>query len=55
MEQAIIVPIFKSKNDDKAIKIIEQVFKGYTIIPVESNTLADEGGILNCISWNIKA
>jgi len=53
-EQAIIVPVFKTKYDDKALKIMEQVFKGQTIVSVESNDLADEGGILNCITWNIK-
>lgn len=53
MEQAIIVPTFKTKYDDKAIKILEQVFKGQTIATVESNELADKGGILNCITWNI--
>ena len=53
MEQAIIVPTFKSKCDGKALKVLEEVFKGQTIATVESNSLADEGGILNCISWNI--
>jgi agmatine deiminase len=53
MKQAIIVPIFKSKCDGKALKVLEEVFKGQTIATVESNSLADEGGILNCISWNI--
>ncbi|MBK6836089.1 MAG: agmatine deiminase family protein [Bacteroidetes bacterium] len=55
MEQAVIVPTFKTKIDDKAVKVLEQVFKGQTIATVDSNELADEGGILNCISWNITA
>lgn len=54
MEQAVIIPIFKSKYDDKAIKVFEEVFKGQTIMAVESNEPADEGGILNCITWNIR-
>lgn len=53
MKQAVIVPTFKTKVDDKAIKVLEQVFKGQTIATVDSNELADEGGILNCITWNI--
>ena len=55
MKQAIIVPTFKSKFDDKAIKVLEQVFKGQTIATIESNELANKGGIINCISWNISA
>lgn len=54
MQQAIIVPTFKTKHDEQAIKVLEKVFKGQTIATVESNDLADEGGILNCISWNIQ-
>lgn len=55
MKQAVIVPTFKTKYDDKAIKVFEDVFKEQTIKTVESNELADEGGILNCITWNIAA
>ena len=54
MEQAVIVPIFKTKHDDKAIKVLEKVFNGQNIVTVNSNELADEGGIINCITWNIK-
>jgi len=55
MKQAVIVPTFKTKVDEQAIKVLEQVFKGQTIATVDSNELADEGGILNCITWNITA
>lgn len=53
MKQGIIVPTFKSKYDDQALRVLEQVFKGQTIRTVVSKDLADEGGILNCITWNI--
>ena len=53
MKQAVIVPTFKSKYDEQAVKVLEKVFKGQTIATVDSNELADEGGILNCITWNI--
>ncbi|MFA9392551.1 MAG: agmatine deiminase family protein [Prolixibacteraceae bacterium] len=54
MKQAVIVPTFKRKEDEKAIKILEQVFKGQTIATIDSNEIAIEGGILNCITWNIQ-
>lgn len=54
MQQAVFVPVFKNKLDDKALRVMEDCFIGQTIIPVESNELSVTGGILNCISWNIK-
>ncbi len=54
MSQAIIMPTFKSTFDDKAYKILEDIFKGKIIKTVESSKIAREGGVLNCISWNIK-
>jgi agmatine deiminase len=56
MEQAVITPVFNKPSDDKAVRILEDVFQGKTIRTVESMDLARKGGgILNCISWNILA
>lgn len=54
MEQAVIVPIFNSKYDDIALRIFEDVFKGQKIETVDSTEVAKDGGVLNCISWNIR-
>jgi agmatine deiminase len=53
MEQAIIIPIFDIKEDEVVIKKFEQLFKGQKIKTINSNDIAMEGGILNCITWNI--
>lgn len=53
MQQAIILPVFNSQFDDRAFKVISEVFKGQVIRTVNSTALAEQGGILNCISWNI--
>jgi len=53
MKQVVIMPTFKSKIDDKANKILRNTFKNQTIMTVDSNELAEEGGLLNCITWNI--
>ena len=55
MKGLIIVPTFGIKEDEEAVKIMGQVFKGQTIVTLDSNELAMEGGILNCISWNVEA
>ncbi len=55
MKQAIIVPTFQRAEDEEAMKVLENVFRGQTIATVDSNEIAREGGILNCISWNIQS
>jgi len=54
MEQAIIVPVFGIREDEEAVRQFERVFAGQTIATVESNEIANDGGILNCITWNIR-
>lgn len=54
MEQAILVPVFGIKEDEEAVRQFERVFAGQTIATVESNEIANDGGILNCITWNIR-
>ena len=53
MQQAIIIPTFGIKEDDVVIKQFEQLFSGQRIATVDGNDLAFDGGVLNCITWNI--
>lgn len=53
MQQAIIIPTFGIKEDEAVIKQFEQLFAGQKIATVDGNDLAFDGGILNCITWNI--
>lgn len=55
MQQGVLVPTFGIKEDDVAIRQFENLFSGQTVIPLNSNDIAKDGGILNCISWNIFA
>jgi agmatine deiminase len=54
MEGVVILPVFGQKEDELAVKQFETLFKGYRIETVDSNEIAKKGGILNCITWNIK-
>lgn len=54
MNNHIFLPVFDLPEDEQALSLFEELFSGYSIIPVKSNSIAKEGGILNCISWNIK-
>lgn len=53
MEGVVIVPTFNIKEDDEAINIFETIFKEQRIATIESNEIANNGGVLNCITWNI--
>ena len=53
MSHGIVLPVFNRKEDEAAIRQFEKLFPSLTIATVESSSLAEEGGILNCISWNI--
>ena len=53
MEDLIVLPTFGIKQDDDAVKLFENIFKGVAIRTVNSNEIAKDGGVLNCISWNV--
>jgi agmatine deiminase len=53
MKDIIFVPQFGFKEDESVIKILSSKFQKSKIVPVLCNEIAKEGGILNCISWNI--
>ncbi len=53
MQQGIVVPLFGMKEDNKAMRVMEQLFPWKTISTVKASGLSIHGGVLNCISWNI--
>ncbi|MDD3051643.1 MAG: agmatine deiminase family protein [Candidatus Cloacimonetes bacterium] len=53
MRNIIFLPVFGIKEDDTCLKLFRQVFPKSQIVPVKSNAIAKDGGVLNCISWNI--
>ncbi|WP_066829614.1 agmatine deiminase family protein [Rufibacter ruber] len=55
MEGTIILPTFGIREDDVVAKQMESLFPNYNFALVNSNEIANEGGVLNCISWNIKS
>lgn len=53
MKGIVFIPIFGIREDEAAVKRFEQLFKGQAVVPVNANGIADKGGVLNCITWNI--
>lgn len=54
MENLVVIPTFNFKEDEIVVRQFEELLKGQRIVTVESNVIANEGGVLNCITWNIK-
>jgi len=52
MKGIIFLPVFGLLEDEPALEKLSSIFKE-KILPVPSNEIAKEGGVLNCISWNI--
>lgn len=54
MKNTVIIPTFGIKEDELAVRQLETIFVGQNIQTIESNEIAYDGGILNCITWNIR-
>jgi agmatine deiminase len=56
IEDLIILPVFEVKGnmDQKIIDLFESLFPYKYIEPVNINPVGQEGGLMNCISWNIR-
>jgi len=52
MSDVVFVPTFGIPEDESALAEFERIFKN--VVPVRSESIATGGGILSCISWNVK-
>lgn len=51
-EQHLFLPVFNADSDNEAISTAESIFKK-SIVPVNINEIVEQGGVLNCISWEL--
>ncbi len=49
-DDTIFLPIFGHEMDDEAVAAAKSIFRK-KIVPVRCEDIAEEGGCLNCISW----
>ncbi|MBI4947744.1 MAG: agmatine deiminase family protein [Bacteroidetes bacterium] len=54
LEDIIIIPEYGMKEDADALSAIQNIFPNHTIRSIDCNSIAEEGGVLNCITWNIR-
>jgi agmatine deiminase len=50
----VLIPSYGMKEDEEALKIYDTYFCRKKIKTIDCNAIANDGGILNCITWNIK-
>lgn len=50
IEKTLFLPVFNADTDNEAIETAKNIFNK-TIVPVNINEIAVDGGVLNCISW----
>jgi agmatine deiminase len=54
MNRTIVLPAFEIEEDQIALELFQKLYGKETVLAIDSNDVAQQGGILNCISWNIK-
>ena len=50
----VVVPAYGRPDDEAALKKVRQVIPNATVFQLPCRSLAEDGGVLNCISWAIK-
>jgi len=50
----ILLPQFGLEIDNIALDKTKELFSKCKVIPINSNEIAVDGGVLNCITWNIR-
>ena len=53
MKDFILLPFFGLKEDEETLKLFEELFPSTRIRMINSRAIANQGGVLHCISWNI--
>lgn len=49
----VVIPAYNRPEDQLALKKIQQVLPNAAVSQVPSRSLAEKGGVLNCVSWTI--
>lgn len=54
MERFVLLPTFEKREDEAAYRQFEDLFPGQVVETIDSREISIDGGVLNCITWNIK-
>jgi agmatine deiminase len=51
--QVIILSSYDLPEDEKVCRLFEQLFPSLRIASIDCRQIARDGGVLNCVSWNV--
>ena len=51
----VVIPCYGKPEDDAALEKVRQVMPNAELYQLPCRGLAEKGGVLNCVSWTIKA
>lgn len=54
IDNKILLPFFDLEEDELVRKEMQRLYPDCKLLPVAANEIAQDGGGLNCITWNIK-
>lgn len=54
LEKLILIPEYGIQEDEIAYSVMKNTFQNYNIRQINCNSIAAEGGVLNCMSWSLK-
>lgn len=54
MKNFLLIPTFNKKEDEFTIKKFQELFPRHVIETIDAKEISKDGGVLNCITWNIK-
>jgi agmatine deiminase len=52
-DNVIILPKFNIKDDKRVLEQFKNIFPKYKILQLDCTEIAQDGGVLNCISWTM--
>ena len=53
IDNLIVFPKFEIEEDSAAVEAIQKYFPSKKIVQLDCREIAEDGGVLNCITWNI--
>lgn len=53
VENIIVLPAFNIDTDKKTLEMFKGIFNEYKILQLDCTEIAKDGGVLNCISWQL--
>ena len=53
LDDQIIFPKFEIPEDDAEFDKIREYFPSKQVVQIDCREIAEEGGVLNCVTWNI--